>query len=94
MFFTGPTHKILKVWRDGKVRLVFSPEIFEEYHRVGHALGKKFPGVVIDPILHLVLVKAELVHVPQLSKRVCQDPDDDKFLGLCACDKDKIYNKR
>ncbi|NIR47057.1 putative toxin-antitoxin system toxin component, PIN family [candidate division KSB1 bacterium] len=68
--FTGPPYEILKACQDGKVTLVISPEIFEEYHRVGQALGKKFPGIEIDPILDLIMVEADLVRVPELSKRI------------------------
>lgn len=90
VFFTGPPYQILKAWRDGKISLVISREIFEEYHRVGQALGKKFPGVDVDPILHMVTVEAELIRAPQLSKRVCQDPDDDKFLACALAAKTKF----
>lgn len=77
VFFTGPPYKILKAWRDGKVTLVLSPDIFNEYNRVGQALDSKFQGADITPILHLLTVKAKLTQVPKLSERVCEDSDDD-----------------
>ena len=75
--------QILKAWRDGKVNLVLSIEILEEYQRVGRTLAKKFPGVDLDPILDLLAVSAELVSAPDLPEPVCEDPADDKFLA-CA----------
>jgi len=42
IFFTGPPHHILCAWRDGKVHLVISPEILEEYSRVAEVLSEKF----------------------------------------------------
>ena len=83
VFFSGPPYKILNAWRNQAVELVISPEIFEEYHRVGQALEKKFPGVDIDPILHLLMHSVEFVQVPDLPERVCKDLDDDKFVA-CA----------
>ena len=35
VFFSGPPYEILAAWRDGKVQLVISPEILEEYQRAG-----------------------------------------------------------
>jgi putative PIN family toxin of toxin-antitoxin system len=39
VFFTGPPSQILKAWRDGKVQLLVSSSILEEYHRVGFELA-------------------------------------------------------
>jgi putative PIN family toxin of toxin-antitoxin system len=83
VFFGGLPFQILKAWRDGKVNLALSIEILEEYQRVGRILGKKFPGVDLDPILDLLAVSTELVSAPDLPEPVCEDPEDDKFLA-CA----------
>jgi putative PIN family toxin of toxin-antitoxin system len=83
VFFSGRPYQILKAWRDGKVQLVISQEILEEYQRVGETLAYQFPGVDLGPILELVTVKAELTQAPRLPEPVCDDPDDDKFLA-CA----------
>jgi predicted nucleic acid-binding protein len=34
LFFAGPPYRILKAWQDGKVKLIVSQEIIEEYQRV------------------------------------------------------------
>ena len=83
VFFSGPPYEILKAWRENRVQLVMSPEIFDEYQRVGHLLAQEFPGVDLGEILELLLVNAELVLAPALPGPVCDDPDDDKFLA-CA----------
>ena len=61
VFFSGPPHQILQAWRDGKVQLVISPEILDEYYRVGEELGEQFPEVDLRPVLELVTVNAEMV---------------------------------
>lgn len=83
IFFSGPPHRILQGWRDGRVQLVLSIEIFEEYQRVAEVLHKQFPAVDLSGILDLVLVEAEMCQVEPLSEAVCVDPDDDKFTA-CA----------
>ncbi len=83
VFFSGPPYEILKAWRDGKIQLVMSAGIFEEYQRVGEELAAQFPGVELGPILALVVVRAEFIAAPSLPEPVCDDPDDDKFIA-CA----------
>ena len=78
IFFTGPPSQILKAWREGKLKLLFSPEILEEYQRVGTALAEQFPDI------ELVVIHAEVVSVPTLPEPVCVDPDDDKFIALAV----------
>lgn len=42
VFFSGPPCDILNAWRSGKVRLVLSAEILEEYRRTGEELARRF----------------------------------------------------
>ena len=90
VFFSGPPYHILKSWRDGKVQLVVSKEILEEYQRVGEILAERFSEVNLDPIIELIAVKAELVLAPNLSDPICDDPDDDKFLACALKSKNKL----
>ena len=83
VFFSGPPHQILQAWRGGKVQLVISPEIFDEYSRVGEELGEQFPAVDLRPVLELVTINAEMVSPADSAEPICDDPDDDKFF-LCA----------
>jgi len=84
VFFGGPPLRILRAWRDATLFLVLSPEIFEEYTRVGEELAKQFPGVDVFPMLKLVAIHAQFVEAEPLRERVCDDPDDDKFLACTA----------
>jgi len=90
VFFSGPPYQILKTWRDGKVQLVISQEILEEYQRVGETLADQFPGVDLGPILEILTVKAKLTLSPSLPEPVSDDPDDDKFLACALASKAKL----
>lgn len=83
IFFTGPPNTILKAWRDGRIQILISEEIIEEYRRVGELLARQFPGIELGPILQLLAINAEFVRPKKLTAQVCKDPDDDKFLE-CA----------
>ena len=83
VFFKGPPQKILKAWRDGRIKILISEEIIEEYRRVGELLSKQFPGIECGSILKLLAINAQFVQPKKLSAPVCEDPDDDKFLE-CA----------
>lgn len=83
VFFSGPPYQILDAWRKDKIKLVISPEIFEEYRRVGEELTKDYPGVSLGPFLSLAVLESEIVLAPKLNEQICADPDDDKFIS-CA----------
>jgi putative PIN family toxin of toxin-antitoxin system len=83
VFFTGPPYRILEAWRDARVQLVASPQILDEYKRVGETLASQFPDIDLHPIFDLLTLHAEVVSDDTLPEPVCGDPDDDKFLA-CA----------
>jgi putative PIN family toxin of toxin-antitoxin system len=83
VFFGGEPGKVLEAWRDGRVEIVVSAEILEEYVRVGAELAARFPGVDLDPALELLATFSTLVAAPPLARTISEDPDDDKFLA-CA----------
>jgi len=83
VFFSGPPYRILEAWRGGKLQLVASQEILEEYRRVGETLAAQFPGVNLHPIIDLVTTNAEIFPNQALPQSVCEDPEDDKFIA-CA----------
>ena len=90
VFFSGPPYRILDAWRDGKLQLVVSQEILEEYRRVGEVLAVQFPGVNIQPIIDLVTTNAEIFPNQALPESVCEDPDDDKFLACALISRCKV----
>jgi putative PIN family toxin of toxin-antitoxin system len=83
IFFSGPPHRILEAWKDGRLQVAFSHEILDEYQRVGAELERKFKGVDLVPFLQLLLRSGRLYRPRALAEQVCDDPDDDKFLA-CA----------
>jgi putative PIN family toxin of toxin-antitoxin system len=83
IFFSGPPHLILKAWREGKIDLVLSREIFEEYCQTATILAEGFPPVDLQVMLFLIKKDTQFYEAPPLSNPVCTDPDDDKFLA-CA----------
>ena len=83
VFFSGPPYRILEAWRDGKIQLVISPEILEEYRRVAEILAEEHPTISLSPWIELVIQQASIFSAPPLPQPICDDPDDDKFLA-CA----------
>lgn len=83
VFFGGVPGRILSAWSAGQFVLVLSPAILEEYRRVGHELGIRYPDVnaAFEPVLTLIAMHAMIVDAPVLTGPVSQDPDDDMFLA-------------
>ena len=50
--------EILKAWREGRIRLLISDEIFDEYQRDGELLSNDFPKVDLGPFLELLAINA------------------------------------
>jgi putative PIN family toxin of toxin-antitoxin system len=90
IFFSGPPHTILDAWRHGKLTLVVSPAILDEYRRVAHELAEQFPGVDPGPSLKLLAINVRLVNAPDLTEQVCTDADDDMFLACAIASGAKI----
>ena len=90
IFFSGTPYEILTAWRDRKIELIISPEILEEYRRVGEEMEMRFPGVEIAPFLELLAIEATMVAEMPLTESVCTDPDDDKFLACAVASKSKV----
>lgn len=83
VFFSGPPYEILNAWRDGRIQLVVSPEIVEEYTEVSHRLAERYKGASLSHALALLTVQAETISAPALQDSVCEDPTDDMFFA-CA----------
>jgi putative PIN family toxin of toxin-antitoxin system len=83
VFFSGPPYHILKAWQDDKIELVISPDILDEYRRVGETLAVDHPAIDLLPVLGFVIQSAAIFSASPLPDAVCEDPDDDKFFA-CA----------
>ena len=59
VFFSGPPFEILSAWRDGRLQLVVSAEILDEYRRVGERLESVYSGTALAPFLLLVALHSE-----------------------------------
>jgi len=79
VFFTGTPYAILDAWHHGRLSLVVSPEIMEEYRRVTHDLAVQFPTVDPVPPLELVTIHAQMVDAPPLPHQVRAE----LVLGCC-----------
>lgn len=90
IFFSGPPYEILKAWRNGKFKIVVSQEILLEYQRIAEKLNQKFPMINIQPIIDLLIVKADLVIGPELPIQISKDPGDDKFISCALASNSKI----
>lgn len=86
VFFGGPPHRILDAWRVGCLTLVVSPEVLDEYRRVGEELAEEFGGIDLSPFLMLLAAHAEVIDAPPLTTPLCRNPDDDMFLACASAE--------
>ena len=82
-FFSGPPSKILDACFTGQHELVVSPEIIEEYSRVGTDFSGNDPNLDFARFLRTIVGVALMVSPQATSEIICADPDDDKFFH-CA----------
>lgn len=90
VFFAGAPYQILKAWGNGRIQILISKEILDEYRRAGDLLAEKFFGIELVPILQLLAINAELVQPQKLQRPVCDTPYDDKFLACALAGKSTI----
>ena len=90
IFFSGPPANILRAWRDGKVQLVVSTEILQEYYEVGKRLSRRYPGIDMGPVLTVLARNSEWVEAAPLPAPVSNDADDDKFLACALASRTEV----
>jgi len=61
VFFGGPPYEILEAWRDGKIQLLLSPAILEEYQRVMRKLAVQFPEIEVEALIDFIIVHSEII---------------------------------
>ena len=81
IFFKGKPDIILDAWRNGKLEIILSAEIFTEYSRVLHRLADKYPSIDTSGILYLLAAGSKFIEPIEIDKPVCDDPEDDKFIA-------------
>jgi len=86
IFFGGVPGKIVDAWTDDRVSLVLTPEILEEYSRVGSEMASRYPDgrQFFSAILDVLAVNSPIINAPPLPAPVSTDPDDDKFLAAAV----------
>lgn len=86
IFFGGVPGRVIEAWADGLVELVLSPEILDEYRRIGSDLGGRYPerATALTPVLTLIAVNATIVHAKPLAVPVSADAADDMFLAAAV----------
>ena len=60
---------------------------------MGRILAGDHPAIDLEPVLEYLIHNAIVFSTPPLSERVCEDPDDDKFLACAlACGSNLIVS--
>lgn len=81
LYWTNEAHQCLRAWQQGVFHLAVSDPVFAEYRRVAWRV-KEQERLVGDPepLLRLIRERAVWVVPEPLTKGVCRDPKDDKFI--------------
>lgn len=84
LLFKGELSSLVDLWKQGDIIPVFSRETFREFKTV---LGYPKFSLTAQEIKMLieeeVLPFFEIIEIADKVRRICRDPDDDKFLA-CA----------
>jgi len=82
-FFGGNPRAIIDLWKDGRLTLCLSQEIFDEYIEVLRRLGLD-KTQELEELLKLFATGFHIVFTTRTPEvHVVADPDDDKFIA-CA----------
>jgi len=81
VFFKGKPDIILGAWRTGKLEIILSEEILNEYSEVLERLSEKYPSIDTSGILSVFTTGCRIVEPEAIGKQICEDPEDDKFLA-------------
>ena len=82
-FFGGLPRAVLDAWLDGRLHVVTTPEILDEYLRVCDRLRASYPHTDYQPLLAQLAAQGTLVPDSEGGLEITADPDDDKFMR-CA----------
>ena len=89
VFFGGKPYQLLRYIMEGRVKVVASKEIVDEYEEIVLRLKRKYPAVSTMIPFKDILSRFEIIRVSS-DIHVSRDPDDDKFIS-CAVDGKCIY---
>ncbi len=80
---SGPPRTLLEKWLVGKVSVLASQEIIDEYRAVVRRLSQK-RSMDVTRLLERLLMLVDYVMVSPLPAQICDDPDDDKFIAAAV----------
>ena len=81
VFWRREPHRVLRAWRSGLLTPIVSQEIFDEYKRVLEDVKREEEFTTdILPWLAAVQVSAVWVTPMVIERKICRDPNDDKFI--------------
>ena len=89
IFFGGLPGRLLDVWADGRLELVLSPAILDEYLRVCERIAESRPALEYESVLAAIAGHGVLVADTTWDEPITVDPDDDQFI-LCARSADAV----
>ena len=89
VFFGGGPYQLLHFIMEGRVDVVASKEIVDEYEDIVHRLQQKYPAISTKIPLQEFIARFEIIRVSS-DIHISRDPDDDKFIS-CAVDGKCIY---
>ena len=78
IFFKGKPDIILDAWRNGKLEIILSPEILNEYSRVLHRLADKDPSIDTSGILYLLTAGCKVIEPREIESPVCEVHNSDQ----------------
>ena len=73
-FFGGTPRAVIDAWIDGRLEVVVSPSIFDEYLRVCTRLSSSYPGTDFSGLLTAMLAHGVLVPDGAGEEAITQDP--------------------
>ena len=83
-FFGGQPRAVLAAWAEGRLAVVVTPTIFDEYLRVCDRLRITYPEADYQALLLELLAHGSLIPDPERGESITADPDDDKFMRCAA----------
>ena len=89
IFFGGKPYQLLHYIMEGRVDVVASKEIVDEYEEIVLRLKQKYPRINSKIPLQELLSKFEIIRVSS-DIQASRDPDDNKFIS-CAIDAEALY---
>ena len=81
LYWFNEAHRCLRAWQQGVFHLAVSDAVFEEYRRVAWRVKERerMSGDP-EPMLRLIRERGVWVVPEPLSRPLCRDPHDDKFI--------------